>query len=201
MNHLSRSEFVDVAENRLGGDRLRHLDACADCRREALALTDTLAAIRTEDVPEPSPLFWDHLSARISEAIDHEPLPQPAWLRWLPLGRVRVAAAGLALVVFALLAGYVGWISRSLTQPPPSLVEQTLQDTETVDPDVLDASLPPDAWDVIAAAAGQLEIEEAHEAGLAPRPGPVERVTLDLTPQERGELLRLIEDEMKGNGS
>src|SRR6185436_8662720 len=31
-----------------------------------------LAAARDVDVPEPSPLFWDHLSARVSEAVAAE---------------------------------------------------------------------------------------------------------------------------------
>ena len=201
MTHLSHAELVDVAEGRLAGGRLRHLDGCAVCQREALALCETLAAVRADDVPEPSPLFWNHLSARISEAIDQEPLPQPAWLRWLPAGRLRAAAAGLALVAFAVLAGYAGWMSRSITQPAPAVAGQTPPRSDALDPDVIDESFQGDAWEVIAAAAEHFEIEEAQEVGIAPRPGPVERVTLDLTPRERLALLRLIEDEMKGNGS
>jgi hypothetical protein len=51
-------------------------------------------------VPEPSPLFWDHFSARVREAVAAEGLPRrPLW-SW-PRLAMPVAAAAMAGVILA----------------------------------------------------------------------------------------------------
>ena len=201
MNHLSRSELIDLLDGQLAAERAQHADRCADCRNQADGLRSALSIVETQTIPEPSPLFWDHLSARIGEAIDREPLPQSWWVRFVPDARLRVTLATTALVCIAALAGYGGWTWRSMSTPAAPRIAHSEATPPSVHPDAFHETVPGDAWDVIAAAAEELEVEEAHAIGIAPRPGPVERVTLDLTPEERFELVRLIEDEMKGNGS
>ncbi len=44
------------------------------------------------EVPEPSPLFWDHLSARVGEAVAAEQAPRRSWIE-----RAVVDAAGDAI--------------------------------------------------------------------------------------------------------
>ncbi len=51
------------------------------------------------------------------------------------------------------------------------------------------------------AAASDLRIDEASAAGLAVRPGSIERAVLDLTPVERGELERLLREELRRAGA
>ena len=53
-----------------------------------------------------------------------------------------------------------------------------------------------DAWDAIEAAAADMDWEDAQSIGIASRPGSAEIVS-DLTAEERTELVRLIEEEMK----
>ncbi len=75
MSHLTPEEFVDAVDGTLGplsDDRLRHLKGCVRCRDELASLGATLRDTRAADIPEPSPLFWDHLSRRVRERISKE---------------------------------------------------------------------------------------------------------------------------------
>jgi hypothetical protein len=50
---------------------------------------------------------------------------------------------------------------------------------------------------LLRAAASDMELSDAHAAGLNVRPGSVESAVLDLTPVERTELERLLREELK----
>src|SRR5438128_377674 len=98
MSHLSPSEFVDHAEGTLDAARAGHLDTCDRCQSQASSVGDALRAAAAGDpVPEPSPLFWDHLSARVREAVAAEP-PQRAGFRF-GFARVQPIVVTLALAV------------------------------------------------------------------------------------------------------
>ena len=73
MTHLAPDEFVDAADGVLSAARLQHVDACGLCRCELETVVDMLRAGAAGPVPEPSPLFWDHFSARVRKAIAAEP--------------------------------------------------------------------------------------------------------------------------------
>ena len=74
MSHLSPSEFVDLAEHALEPGRAAHAAACDACRAQAAIVRDALRMTAAVDaVPEPSPLFWEHFSARVREGIDAAP--------------------------------------------------------------------------------------------------------------------------------
>ena len=64
MNHLTDTEFVDLIEDAgpAAADRRRHAAACEACRAQAAALGAVLAQTASDEMPEPSPLFWDHFS-------------------------------------------------------------------------------------------------------------------------------------------
>jgi hypothetical protein len=68
MTHLSPDQLLDVAEGT--SEEPTHLGSCAACRRELEGLRSVMASLDRSDVPEPSPLFWDHLSSRVSEAVE-----------------------------------------------------------------------------------------------------------------------------------
>src|SRR5689334_13377184 len=60
---------------------------------------EIVGLLREVDVPEPSPLFWDHLSQRVRTAVASEPVPQPRWaVNWIWLGGI---IATLAVLVTA----------------------------------------------------------------------------------------------------
>ena len=93
--HLSPVEILDAAESRGSERATAHLASCPACAAEAARARDTLSLARTDDVPEPSPLFWDHFQTRVQAAIDAEPgRPQAAWAAaWRTWGRLAAAAA------------------------------------------------------------------------------------------------------------
>jgi hypothetical protein len=92
MSHLSRDERLLAVDGALEASRAGHLAACGACHAEVEALRGVVARVRAVDVPEPSPLFWDHLAARVGEAIAQEPLPARA-IAWWRLPRLAWAAA------------------------------------------------------------------------------------------------------------
>ena len=56
------------------------------------------------------------------------------------------------------------------------------------------------AWKVVRAAADGLPWEDVQAAGIAARPGAAEGVVMELTAEERAELAKLLESEMKRSG-
>jgi hypothetical protein len=112
MTHLSRDERLLALDGVLDATRQAHLTGCIACRTEVESLRGVLDRVRAIDVPEPSPLFWDHLAARVGDAIAREPLPAAARGWWSP----RLAWAATAVVVTAAGAGY---LTRPAAPAPP----------------------------------------------------------------------------------
>ena len=71
MTHLSPDERLALIEA-AGAPDHPHLAACARCRAEVEEARAALGEVRLAEVPEPSPLFWEHLSARVSERMAAE---------------------------------------------------------------------------------------------------------------------------------
>src|SRR6476619_5783175 len=81
MTHLSPAELVDAIDDALAAPRAQHLERCADCRARAAELRLTVEAARPArgaEVPEPSPLYWPQMAARIRGRIAGEAIV-PAW--------------------------------------------------------------------------------------------------------------------------
>lgn len=98
---LSPDEFVDLLDGTLAADRRAHLDTCAACQTTAADVREALAATASLEVPEPSPLFWPAINARVRAAIAADTAAARGWRAWLRLD-VLVPIAGLALVVMAI---------------------------------------------------------------------------------------------------
>jgi len=195
MTHLTESEIVDLLDGELAPERLRHVERCPKCRTEAEALSAISRAARADDVPEPSPLLWEHLSARITTAIGAEAAPS-RWRAILGLDAWRLGFATMALV---LVAGLTWQMLLKIEDPslpgpvPPPAAAEAATDAD------IDGFI--DAWDAIEAAAADLDWEDGQSIGIASRPGSAERMVSDLTAEERTELVRLIEEEMKRTGA
>jgi hypothetical protein len=74
--HLQPDDLVDLAEGTRPEASAPHLASCAECRRQLADMRAMMSAAADVDVPEPSPLFWDHLSARVSESVSGEGAPR-----------------------------------------------------------------------------------------------------------------------------
>lgn len=193
MKHLSPSEFVDCVEGTLDRDRAAHVGACAACRREAEALRQTIHETTAVDVPDPSPLFWDHFSARVREEIE-KPAEGSRWT-WL---RLRPIAAGAA-VVLLIAAAFALRIPERRGADRAAATVPDMRSEPSARPDTLTVATEPEdeAWRLLKDAAGDLEMDDARAVGFSVRPGALDRAVLNLSPRERAELGRLIEAEIR----
>ena len=90
MTHLYPDTFVDLLDGTLAASAVPQLASCDTCRQQLANLRVTWQAAADVEVPEPSPLFWDHLSARVHDAVSAEMQPRAAWWRidwsWTAVG-------------------------------------------------------------------------------------------------------------------
>lgn len=189
MRHLTPDELLDVIEQSPVADRYReHLDSCEQCRTEAAALSAVLGTTRRVDIPEPSPLFWDQFSRRVHQAIAVEPgqISNAArWLRW----PVLVPLSGLAFLILAL--------ALAVAPRDPARDERRATVAEDNAPVGAETSATLETtWALVADLVGPIDLETAHEAGIAIPPGAADEVVLDLSADEREELVRLLRQEL-----
>lgn len=189
MSHLTPDEIVDAVDGALTGAPHDHLLACTTCRESAEQLRRLLTEVQAGDLPEPSPLFWTHLSARVRQAVLDEETPRPpwhpVWLRWSVLTPV----TALALIVAALVVSAPQGRSSS-GAVTTTTVEQAL---------ALDDPLPLDdgSWRLVVDMVDGLEdLDQAPHDGLIVTPGLADRAAGDLRPSERAELVRLLRAEL-----
>jgi hypothetical protein len=198
MTHLTDLELVDAAESRLAAERQRHLGACADCRAHVRDLQDTLASVAGVDVPEPSPLFWQHLSTRVmSEIADDSAVPGARlWSGWRP--RIWVTAAAALVLIAAVTLVTVQRTSEPAQPLAPPAVDVNADVPFDLD-DGLNALNADEGWAVVRSVADGANwgADEAHEAGVAPAPGWANTAAWSLNAAELTELARLLEDELK----
>jgi hypothetical protein len=180
MTHLTPDELLDAMEGLLAAGRRPHLETCDHCRRELAAVSSTLSETQSVDVPDPSPLFWQHFSERVRTSIDAEPVRAGGWaggLRW----QVLAPLGGLALIVMALVFAMPVRDDRS----PDGAVSGT------------EVSLSDESWVLVVDMVGDVDWDTANAAGVVPRPGAVEQALLELTLQEQQELTRLLRAELQ----
>ena len=206
MKHLTRAELIDLIESspELPASRLRHAATCAECRAEADALRSVLALAVTHDVPSPSPLFWDHFSSGVAEAVRGDaPAAEHAtpsvWLR--PLAQWAATGTMAALIILAVV--WRATVYAPIRVPtPPTAAAADHPNAPPTPPAITaaDAVEDDDAWAIVRAAAADLHPDDAHAAGLSARPATIEGLALELSAAERSELARLLNEELKRNG-
>jgi hypothetical protein len=193
MGHLGSSEIVDIAEGTRAESAAPHLASCAECRRSVAQLRAALRAAASVEVPEPSPLFWDHFSARVSEAVAADSARPARWLAPWSWSRLTVpfSAAGFAAIVLAA-------VLASRTGPLPSVkAPRPVPAGATADIGMLDDP----AIDLVADLTQDLDWEAAHEAGLVGHRGELDSAIRQLNEAERAELQRLLKEELRRSGN
>jgi hypothetical protein len=207
MKHLTHAELLEAVESpaQAPSQHARHLDECAACRADVEALRAVLARAADDRLPEPSPLFWDHFTTRVSEALRDEPIPSSApWLSRLqrPLTTWAVVAAALVLAIVTVLWRATLHAPSSIAPAPMSTTVASTAPARSDDVAPLPADNPDtDArWAVVRVAAEDLAWDDVHDAGISADPGAAEGVALELTAAERSELARLLDRAMKRNG-
>lgn len=151
---------------------------------------DLIAEVKaTGDVPEPSPLFWNHLSARVRESVAGEPMPRSWWMQyWRPIVLAGGSAIAVALVVI---------MRVSVATPRPVGADATVPSTPSVPSaaSVADVEVS-QMWQLIESAAPNVELSAAQESGLMPTRYATDQAIQSLTPSEREALVRLLRKEM-----
>jgi hypothetical protein len=183
--HLSAAELLDLAEGAADERSYPHLASCGDCRAEIADARAALALARRVDVPEPSPLFWDHLSARIHDAVAAERSSGGAqrirWVPWrlaVPVGAALIVAAAFGVLPRTSRNAPVGSAPRAAIDASPAALDVPIAD---------DASLS-----FVADLASDLDWDAAAQAGFTARPGDVDGVLPTLSAPETEELQRLL---------
>jgi hypothetical protein len=197
MKHFTNLEMVDFVEDRLASDRAAHVAGCGRCRAEADAFRAALSLASSDAVPEPSPLYWDHFAARVGDALRDE---TPAADRQASVSWLRSPLAGWAAVASLSLLVMVSVVWRatlhapapvSVTTAPPSAASAVAPVPTGADDLETDA-----AWAVVRSAAEGFAWDDAHAAGITAHPGSAEGIALELSPDERSELARLLDGEL-----
>lgn len=202
MNHLSPAEFVDAADNALAPSRAAHLAACGRCRERLADVRGALAASRTDDVPEPSPLYWQHMTARVRERLTGETIEsgwRASWRAWLSARTLVPVASAVAVVAAVVVAGQMvaRTPERSLTgaaAPFAAPADVTVASVPSVEPE------NSDVWQVLTSAAAEMPIEDAHEAGMGVTSGAIDRAVQRMSPEELNELGHLLQSQLHGSG-
>jgi hypothetical protein len=198
MTHLSESEFVDLVEDGAGLDarRAAHVDTCASCREQADVMRALLRQAAAVEVPEPSPLFWEHMLSRVREGVAAEPATRPRW-QWAGFRGLAPLAATVALIVAVVSGGLLIRAARD-GRAGTAAVDRTAAATPAAErtdsvPDAENAEV----WAVLTAAASDVGLEDAHDAGMHVHPAAIDHAVQDLTAAELNELGRLLQSELK----
>jgi hypothetical protein len=196
--HLQPDELIDLAEGTRAESSATHLAECAVCRLQLEELKATMSAAADVDVPEPSPLFWDHFSARVRQAVDAEGAPRRSLWTWprVVIPAVSVATAVLAVVV-TLNRGSAGRGNTPLPTVVPAPVALPVASVDLLaDPQ----SAGDTALTLVAELSSDMDFETARDAGLAAR-GSAEHAVTHLTGSELRELQRLLQEELARSGA
>jgi hypothetical protein len=220
MTHLSDLDLLAIAEGNDdnggnggndGSDAVHaHLDACGRCREKLASLRDALNLAAAVVVPEPSPLFWDHFSARVRSSLqDVEPGSQlgtdfgsgTGWRTWLFGSPFKIATA----TAIALLAVIAGLTLRMIAPDSPTERADTILGTAGPAPVESSTSLigdpNDDAWALVRDAADDVTWDDAVASGWMVPTGSADEAAMTLTTEERGALVELLREETKRSGA
>jgi hypothetical protein len=140
------------------------------------------------DVPEPSPLFWEHFPERVRAAVQAEPAVAPAAGWWTR----RALTLAMSLAVAGSLS-FWAWSSRAPGAGDREVVEAPYAQST-------DASLDT-GWSALSATAVSAGVEGMREAGFGVTPGGADAALDNLSDAERATFLALLQAEMDGEDS
>ena len=184
MTHLNAQEFVEYVEDGLRG-----------VVREARELV----------VPEPSPLFWDHLSRRITRAVEGSAPPVSlGWrVRLFPVTATAAAIALAAVVGISVLRDSGNGAGDVVVSDGGSMEMRPAGSSEASG-EVAVASTQVDTeadWTLVLRMAETVEWEETDTDALLVDRQMLDGAVLRLSAEERRELTRLLDAELSGTTS
>lgn len=196
MKHLNPDELVDLVEGTRPESSAPHLESCEACRRQLADMRAMMSAAAEVVVPEPSPLFWDHFSERVEQAVALEDAPRRAawWEQWSwPRVVVPLSAAAFAAVIIAAVLGTRPGAPPTSPAVSPSSQASAVLDLPLFEP--LDASTDP-SLSLIADLTADLDWDAVSGMELSTHAGGPDEAVGELTSGELGELQRLLKEEL-----
>jgi hypothetical protein len=162
------------------------------CRAQIDHLRAALASGIEANVPEPSPLFWDHFAQRVQDAAGAGATRRGWWAALTSVRALTAAGAIAAIVLIAVLSRDTGGRAG---------VPAEGGDVVAVDPLLEPNSAWMDeGWAAVRAAAEKGPWGDAQEAVLAAQPDAADRAIEKLTDAERARLLALLAEDLKKSG-
>jgi hypothetical protein len=152
---------------------------------------ELIAALRAVDVPDPSPLFWDHLSERVREAVASEPTPSSGWASRFTFAWAAGVCGAIAVVVLAVAV--TTHQARSVTSPK---VPATAIDAVQAE-GLLPALQDDPSLAVMGELTSQMDFDEAGAAGLIALPGSADSAIGLLSQDEQRAAVDLLRQEIK----
>lgn len=193
--HLSSDELIDLAEETRVRDSAPHLDACDACRRQFAELRAAMSAAGTFEVPEPSPLFWDHLAERVREGVRAEGVPEPrsgfgasAWRR-VAYPLVGGALAGLLFAAMLTVRG-----------GDPRVPAGRQNRTASSAPVAAEAADDDPSLTLVVDLTADMDLDTARAAGLT-ADGNAEHAVTHLNDAELRQLQRLLQTALARPGA
>lgn len=205
--HLSVEELIDIAEGTRHESSAPHLSRCGACRDQLTELRRVVAIAAQADVPEPSPLFWDHFSRRVGESVHQKGQAAAAStgvFACLSPSRKAIGAVAAACVMVLLIASTARRLSPGAVQPavapPPPVADRHPSSSVTVDAPLDEASLS-----LMASLIGTLDADDAGDfalrnAAIGGAP-PAEHAVTHMNDEELRELGRLLRYELARPGA
>lgn len=190
MTHLTPDEVIDAVEETLAPARLAHLTTCEKCRTETDAVAAMLREAQSVSVFEPSPLFWDHFSARVRASVAAEAGRRAHSRRWFEWP-VLVPFGALAVLTVALVSS----LPTSVRPVAPTTLGEQASGTE-----IADEAENEERWAMMFDLVGDIDLDVVVDSGLLGRPGTAEQVLVHLTSTEQEELVRLLRQELRAGG-
>lgn len=202
MRHLRAEEFVDIAEGTRAESSAPHLAACEACRRSLADVRAAMAAAADAGVPEPSPLFWNHLSQRVRDAIAAGEQPRAdgwrAALARLSWRRAVVEPIAALAVVVAIVFLAVTMILRPAPRDaaaPGAVAESGPASAEAAGGQPSDALIEADPLlSLVATFASMLDVDAGS---VLEESSAAEHAVADLSDAELREMQRLLQDALQ----
>jgi hypothetical protein len=204
--HLTPEQFVDLAEGQQPESAVPHLAACDACRKELADLRAMMTATTAPGVdvaPEPSPLYWHHLSSRVRDAVAQE--SGRSWRERVMRPFVLVPSLGavLAAAIFAVV------VANRTAEAPARLPALPLAFNTTVVPETspsLQPLAPFGATDdpqltLVAAVATTVEWDAMMDEVAMSTADTSDAVASALTQDEQRELQRLLTEAIAQPGA
>jgi len=122
--HLSLEDQLAAVDGRLGLAKAAHLASCPTCEAAVAEIRALVIGLKADDIPEPSPLFWEHFSDRVRDATAAEVRSSGwdlGWRVWAMIGSSAIAF----ILVLVVRHGSVTPVRPAPIASPPSAAVPT----------------------------------------------------------------------------